>query len=876
MLKESNFKAKTKPFYFFLTLSVLIFLWVISVLDLGKIFDTEKQELQSFASSFSTPSQLFDKGDSPSFGHLSSEDIPSFLLNLSRSLLDRILVKENSNLNEIKIFIKFKNLEKILNDRETALIKDINNGSKNVPCKVSDGINVYKCSVKLKGNRSDHWTSVKRMSLRIKVKGGFIHGMKEFAIQKPGSRQFPYDSTFHNLNNKFGGLSAIGQEFYKTTLNGESWGVMNVEPVIDEKFLQIQEVKRMGIFRISDENRSTYFRRWNDGRYLDYFISDPSVTLNIRGKDSEILKDPILNEVISHVHLSMSNGNASIFDRQALISNFALALAWGNIHTLAPRNMWFTWNAYEQHLEPILTDQGHWQDTENYFNNLQDIPYVYKMLFRYEPLKKEELLEELKNLYSLFKTNDPIQNVNSLKEKYFQNDQKFTMTPIFTNLSFLNQNISQVEQKINLLATQVDKDVPQKKITSDQLKKIDKVSEISHFTDGKIRIFNLLGDEIRVDSIFANGEEININKVIPSSKNESISYIDIKTDLIGSYEADTILIKFIINGIEKINMNTYSLNNINYELNSPITAENFCNYDELTGDCKLKGVLDFEQSIIFESRTIIEPGTKITLKQGGNLIFNSSVFMKGTKQEPINIIGNATGGIYIKNKKEQISTIQNSNFYNLSTFNSLLKRYTGSINGYGGTFNLKDIFITNGKAEDQLNIVNAKVNISGLKISNAVSDAFDCDFCDGIIKDINLSNVGGDGLDISGSNLKILDMKAKNIVDKAFSVGEKSFAVIDGAIFNTIATGIAVKDSSMVKASNITLINVEYDSFMTYVKKPFYKGNTKLDVREYNIDRNSESSLCIRESGTDLLLDNKSCDVSEVDIDELYKGRMKK
>ena len=121
-----------------------------------------------------------------------------------------------------------------------------------------------------------------------------------------------------------------------------------------------------------------------------------------------------------------------------------------------------------------------------------------------------------------------------------------------------------------------------------------------------------------------------------------------------------------------------------------------------------------------------------------------------------------------------------------------------------------------------------------------------------------------------------MDMKAKNIVDKAFSVGEKSFAVIDGAIFNTIATGIAVKDSSMVKASNITLINVEYDSFMTYVKKPFYKGNTKLEVREYNIDGNSESSLCIRESGTDLLLDNKSCDVSEVDIDELYKGRMKK
>ena len=42
---------------------------------------------------------------------------------------------------------------------------------------------------------------------------------------------------------------------------------------------------------------------------------------------------------------------------------------------------------------------------------------------------------------------------------------------------------------------------------------------------------------------------------------------------------------------------------------------------------------------------------------------------------------------------------------------SLLSRYTGSINGYGGTFNLENVSISNGKAEDQLNIINAKVNI---------------------------------------------------------------------------------------------------------------------------------------------------------------------
>ena len=876
MLKKSNFKGNKKRFYYFLSLSILILILFIYSLDLGKIFDSEKQQLQSFATSFSTPTQLFDKGSSPSFGHLSAEDILPLSSNLSKSMLDGILGKDNTNLKEIKIFIKFKQFEKILKDRERALIDNINVDSKNVTCKVSDGVNVYKCKVKLKGNRSDHWTSVKRMSLRINVKDGLIHGMKEFAVQKPGSRQFPYDTVFHNFNNELGGLSAIRQEFYKITFNGESWGVMNAEPVIDEKFLELQAVKRLGIFRISDENRSAYFRRWNDGRYLGYFISDPSVTINIRGKESEILQDPILNEIYSHVHLSISSQDASIFDRKALISNLALALVWGDTHSLYPRNMWLTWNPYEKHLEPILTDQGYWRYAEKYTSTISDLPYVYKILFRQSPLTQDELREELKYLDNFFNNNDPVEAVNNLKEHYFYNDQRFETTPIFSNLSFLNESISEVVQKINLISNQqVNIKAQQDKITAQQLEKIDKVSEIFHFDDGTIRVFNLLSDEIRIDSINANNKEIKVNKVIPSSKLQSLSFVDIKTEFTGSY-SDDILVKFNINGVEKINNNTYSLTNINYELNSPKTAENFCEYNKNNGHCRLKGTLTFNESIIFESKTIIEPGTKIIINQGGNLIFNSSVVMKGSKEMPINIEGNNTGGIYIKNDKEQISVIQNSNFYNLATMDSLLRRYTGSINGYGGTFNLKNVSIKNGNAEDQLNIIDAKVNISGLKINDAISDAFDCDFCEGTISDIVLENVGGDGLDISGSDLNIIRMNAKYIKDKAFSVGEKSFAVIDDASYDTVATGIAVKDSSIVKASNINLKNVEFDSFMTYVKKPFYKGDTRLEVNKYIINNEIESNLCVREKGTNLVVDNESCDISEIDIDQLYEGRMKK
>ena len=868
MLKKSNFKARRKNFYIFLTLSFLAIVLIISSLDLRRIFESEIQEIQSFAPSFSSVSQLYDEGDI-------TNGIPlgTSASNLLKSLIDRILGKENSNIKEIKIFIKFKNFEKILKDRETALLNSINADPKNVPCKVSDGIKIYKCKVRLKGDLADHWSSVKRMSLRIDVKGGFIHGMKEFSIQQPRTRQFPYDAVFHDINKEFGRLSGNTSKFYSIKVNGESWGVMNAEPIIDEKYIEINEVKRAGIFRISNQKAWAH-SRINDS-YPYYFISDPTINISMRGNDKVVLESSILNEIYSHIFFSLSNKDGSVFDRQTMLGNLAYALVWGSLHTLSNANAWYVWNTYEKKLEPVLTDQASWQNTKIYIDSLRDLPFEYKIMFKNNPLKKDELYEELIKLDDFFKKNNPIDNVNNLKKKYFPNDQKFTKTPIYENLSYLNKNISEVVSKINLLASLDFENTKMSKITSEQLEQIDKVSEIFHFSDGTVRIFNLLANEIEIKNIIIGDIKSNIDRTIPPSKPESLSFIDIKTNLLG-YHSDAISVKFIINGKEKIDSNTYSLTKINYDLDSPKTAENYCQYNKSENHCILKGVVNIDESIAINKKTIINPGTRINFQEGGNLIFNSSILINGTSKDPVSFDGNGFGGVYIKNGNEQVSIIKNTNFNNLATVDSLLKRYTGSINGYGGTFKLMNITISNGNAEDQLNIINAKVNISGLNISNATSDAFDCDFCKGTIKDINFLDVGGDGLDLSGSNLNITKMYARNIKDKAFSVGENSLAYIDDAFYDSVATGIAVKDSSVVEASNISLKNVDYDLFMTYVKKPFYKGDTKLEVKEYSVNGEFESNVCVREKGTYLVVNNTNCEISEINIDELYQGRMKK
>ena len=216
------------------------------------------------------------------------------------------------------------------------------------------------------------------------------------------------------------------------------------------------------------------------------------------------------------------------------------------------------------------------------------------------------------------------------------------------------------------------------------------------------------------------------------------------------------------------------------------------------------------------------------------------------------------------------------NFSNLAETSSYLRKYTGAVNGYGGIFILKNVSLKNNNAEDQLNIINSSIDISFLDIRGARSDAFDCDFCFGNISNLNFKNVGGDGLDISGSILNVENLLASNVKDKAISIGENSKAYIDAAEISQVATGIAVKDSSYTVASNISLEDIQYDAFMTYVKKPYFLGKTSLIVTDWNINQNIKGYVCVRENNTFLSIDGIDCEFSDIDVDKLYEGRMKK
>ena len=876
MIKKNSYKLKKKKIILICTLIIFGLYWTINSIDFKKIIKTEIEGFQQHFTSFSSLIQLFDYGNTEQSKFIKYKDIPPGINQFLSVLIDGIIKYRNNDFDEIRLFIKFKHLNKIYSDIEKANKIGLNYKPKNVPCKISDGIKILKCKVRLKGDLNDHWDTRIRFSMRIRVLDGFIHGLKNFSIQKPRARTFPYDQTFAKIHSDLGGLSSNDQRFYNIKVNSSYWGIMNIEPTIDDHFIEARSIKRSGVFRFSNQDNWIY--KIKDNILMEnHFISDPTVFFSQRGKETEILKDLNSREIYSHIFHSINSKKSEIFNRNKMIEGFVNALVWGRLHPLYNANSFYTWNAYTQKLEPILTDQGIWLDVEQEIKNIKELPFEHRLVFKNKPITEEEFLLSLNKINSYFKSNDPLIIANNFRNKYFPNDMELRISKIKNNIKFLKKNHKKVISWINLnskelneIKNNLDYNFPGEfSLNKDFVK-------IIHFTDGKVQIFNLLSKPIFISEIISGSKIIKVNKIIPGSKKNFLNKIEIKTNFIGLYDKKIKVISTYKN-IEKKNYNNYSIIDKSSIRKINFSPEKICNFKVENNVCHISGEHNILHDLNFTKKVFVHPDTKINLGKNVNLIFNSNIEMDGSKNKPILISGPGSITILNTDKKNITTKINFVNFNGLSAPTKPLMRFTGSINGYGGKFIITNSIINDGDAEDQLNIVNADIILSKIYFNNSKSDAFDCDFCNGKIINVSFNQVGGDGLDLSGSKLSLSNIKVKNTYDKAVSIGESSKVNIKKLFVESSGTGIAVKDGSEASVNEVYMNDIYHDAFMTYIKKPFFKKITHLYVKNLIEKNNVAGSLCVREKNTFAEIDNKICDEQYLDVEMLYKkGRMKK
>jgi hypothetical protein len=877
VIKRNSYKPLKKSKILFLTLSITVVILLLTTINIKTLVKSELQGAQKHFVSFSTLFQLFDNGIKRNES-LTSKDVIIGVRQAFFVFYDGLFSNKNEKLSNIYIFIKFKHLRKIYDDRERAITSGINDiNPKKVPCKISDGVQELNCKVRLKGFLGDHWNEKSRISLRVEIKDGFINGLQNFSIQKARARQFPYNQVFHRINSGIGGLSSNDERFVNLKLNNENWGVMNIEPIPDNKFIEALSIKRSGVFRISNKDKWSYPELEGS-----YFISDPTLYFTQRGKESKILKNKNSREIYSYIFHNLNSKNPKLFNRNKMIDSLIISYIWGSLHSITTSNSNYTWNSYTKKLEPVLTDQTYWSDITKsnsltYYRKL-GVPYLYKNIFKERPITEAEYLSSLKKIRSYIKLNDPIIIANSLK-KIFPNDRLFELSPIKNNLDFLEKKSTDVIFYINKISKEKKEAVFANTKNLEFKKKHKNIKDfikVIHFLDGKIHIYNLLDQPVFISGMILDKKNIKINKEIPGSKNTFINKIEVTTNLFGIYD-NKIKVKSNVDNVHKISKNDFSLMNLEYFENDRYYNEDtVCEKKMPSNICFISGKHLFTETIIFKKKVIIREGAELILSKNNDLIFESSVNMNGSKLYPILISGNDSG-VIILNENESLSTINYVNFINLSYPSMALMKFTGGVNGYGGTFQIENSIFKNGNVEDQLNIVNANVDVANLFFKNAKSDAFDCDFCKGKMVNLNFDIIGGDALDLSGSDLKIDTINAYKIHDKAISAGELTNLNLYNVYIEKSGTGVAVKDGSDVRINKIKLNNIIYDDFMTYVKKPYFEGMTKLEVNELQQMDKIKTQKCIREKETFISINGKECKISVVDINKLYnEGRMKK
>ncbi len=260
----------------------------------------------------------------------------------------------------------------------------------------------------------------------------------------------------------------------------------------------------------------------------------------------------------------------------------------------------------------------------------------------------------------------------------------------------------------------------------------------------------------------------------------------------------------------------------------------------------VKGKMIIPQDYHFK----IMANTELQFERNGSLvIFGSSSFL-GSTEKPVILKGidDETWQdlvVFMADERSQWSYV---NVLNTTGVHFPLWNLTGGVTFYKSNVDIEHSLFSGNRAEDAINIVHSDFTFNKVNIINTVSDGFDGDFVTGsivggVFQDIGHQG-GGDGVDVSGSNVSLTEAVFDHIDDKAISVGENSTMNISDCKIKDVSIGAASKDKSSLTILNTQITRASKAALMAYVKKPEY-GSAFLTASGVSITESNEFVIAL-------------------------------
>jgi hypothetical protein len=734
---------------------------------------------------------------------------------------------------------------------------------------------VYKAKIKLKGYGLGHRLGSKRFSLMVSLSGGkTLLGFSKFSLQQPLARYFPFDYIFQRVVSDSNNLGPA-KDYANIYVNGENWGIMNLEESLTKEFLEKKESKQSIVVRypnMFDENIWQYNKLTEYNSYPWYRLLESNFYIHLYD-DKKYLEDPRFRKYFSYIQEQSVFDRSEILDTKKMAEVFLLASIWGNWHTLLNYNLRFYFNPYTLKLDPIVTDQT-WpvdiQDNAVEALNRYKLPLIFELL-----LQQEEFQQELRsNFDHIAERFNEIDKYSAESEALFPVDKTHDLDFLKSNIIYLSKNLDlffnvQNFASRSILSSQENKVFSVPPPNQEQAKNfIDHVYP-RHFSDGYLEVYNLLPDDTKILKVFSNGEEIPFTPIslkgylsdpLPVRINLNLNGIrDNKISLLTEYQSNlrTTDIKSSI-----ISEGTFN----------PLTADNYL----CQSICTIKngeyffnsGTWSIEEPIILDGNVNIPPGTTLNFEENAYMIIKGSLTAVGTQDLPIKLssINQSWKGLYVINAFKR-SLLENVQIENLNALTDGLLNLTGGVNFYNSDLTFKNSIIANIFAEDALNVVKSEFILENITITHAASDAVDSDFSEGLIVSSAFENISGDALDFSGSRVTISQVETNNIGDKSISAGEQSNLFIEESRLRNTAIGITSKDGSKVTVKDSTIESYDLFGVMSYVKKDFYLQKPSIELMNCIVD---DGARYLRQTGSSMTVDGKNIAESQFDVDLLY------
>ena len=794
----------------------------------------------------------------------------------------------------LDISVKFKDLYKIFVKRAEAMKRGLlfSSGDDYVSAKIGVNDENIKAKIRLKGDQTDHMEG-KKWSFRIKVKGKkHFKGMRVFSIQHPKTRNYHFEKmALEHMRSH--GILAPRYDWVKVSQNGEDKGVYAMEEHFSKELLESQGRREGPILRMDDG--LIWENLYTSAEPLYHFKVNPVESF----RTGKIEGSPALRQArdtavgLYRGYVAGHLGVEDVFDLEQTAKFLALCEVWDSWHALWMGNMRFYYNPITAKLEPIAYDlqikppraKG---PLLNYYSA------TFKLFFPYTEGKLGELFFAYLKRYAR-------EILSSGFSKDLIEKENKSLARLVGEYPWVR---SYPLEKLKARAAQLLQASADNKGKMARMAPISPDTEFStpllayEISPERLELHNLLPfkfEVLKIEQLLPTGSAVALEEKAfiidstPLGKAPSRVFVDLAPDRKPVNEQGTSRYRVWgrIAGQER-QFSAIAKRYFREGESSALPKENlddllrrydFFEYFPEKAKLKIKsgrhqvnGNVSLPEGVALEA----DAGAELMLPKAGMIIVRGAMRTRGSAQRPVRFSGHGNGdwkGIAVF-AGEKVSKLQHTLFANTTGVGNDGWALTGGVNFYRSPLVCEFCRFEGTKAEDALNIISSKFLLKSLKINSTVSDAFDGDFAMGVIDGGEIYDIGGDGIDFSGSKIFARGIKFRDIHDKAVSAGEGSELRVRHLHIESSSAGIVSKDRSRVSAEDISLKNIRHFGLMAYTKKPEFGPATMAANRVAFEDVAQKTA---RQRASRLDLDGRESKEFDMDVKQLYKqGFMKK